>query len=127
MRRDYPAGHQTRYLRSTERRQEHLTQFYWYDLLPSSLTVGATDAICKVQREAAIVTAIPGTTRDVLEISLDIEGLPVVIADTAGVRATTDVVEGLGIQRASEAYVPRFDPTFNLPLIHIAVRICVVS
>ncbi|KAJ2926034.1 hypothetical protein H1R20_g11062, partial [Candolleomyces eurysporus] len=37
-----------------------------------------------VQREAAIVTAIPGTTRDILELSLDIGGLPVIIADTAG-------------------------------------------
>ena len=89
--------------------------------------MSAPDAICKVQREAAIVTAIPGTTRDVLEISLDIEGLPVVIADTAGVRATTDVVERLGIQRASETYVLCSDPTSNRPLIHIAVRICVES
>lgn len=89
--------------------------------------MGATDTICEVQREAAIVTAIPGTTRDVLEISLDIEGLPVIIADTAGVRAATDLVERLGIQRASEAYVLRSDPTFNIPLIHIAVRICVES
>jgi tRNA modification GTPase len=56
-----------------------------------------------VQREAAIVTAIPGTTRDVLEISLDIDGLPVVIADTAGLRAADDMVERIGIQRAVEA------------------------
>ena len=67
--------------------------------------MGATDATCEAQREAAIVTAIPGTTRDVLEISLDIDGLLVVVADTAGLRAADDVVERIGIQRAAEAYV----------------------
>ncbi|KAG8898933.1 mitochondrial splicing system protein [Tulasnella sp. 403] len=52
------------------------------------------------QREAAIVTPLPGTTRDVLEVSLDIGGMPVIIADTAGLRKTTDVVEAIGIDRA---------------------------
>ncbi|KAJ2928011.1 hypothetical protein H1R20_g9083, partial [Candolleomyces eurysporus] len=55
------------------------------------------------QREAAIVTPIPGTTRDILELSLDISGLPVVIADTAGLRKTEDVVEKIVIQRARKA------------------------
>ncbi|KAJ2935572.1 hypothetical protein H1R20_g1523, partial [Candolleomyces eurysporus] len=55
------------------------------------------------QREAAIVTPIPGTTRDILELSLDIGGLPVVIADTAGLRKTEDVVEKIGIERARKA------------------------
>ncbi|RXW20017.1 hypothetical protein EST38_g5819 [Candolleomyces aberdarensis] len=55
------------------------------------------------QREAAIVTPIPGTTRDILELSLDIGGLPVVIADTAGLRKTEDVVEKIGIKRARKA------------------------
>jgi len=77
--------------------------------------MGATDAVCEAQREAAIVTAIPGTTRDVLEISLDIEGLPVVIADTAGLRAADDVVERIGIQRATEAYALYSDPTITFP------------
>jgi tRNA modification GTPase len=53
-----------------------------------------------LQREAAIVTAIPGTTRDVLETSLDIDGLPVILIDTAGLRSTEDVVEKEGIRRA---------------------------
>ncbi|EEB96645.1 hypothetical protein MPER_04185, partial [Moniliophthora perniciosa FA553] len=52
------------------------------------------------QREAAIVTSIPGTTRDILEVSLDIGGLPVIVADTAGLRQTEDVVENIGIERA---------------------------
>ncbi|TFK56232.1 tRNA modification GTPase GTPBP3 [Heliocybe sulcata] len=52
------------------------------------------------QREAAIVTSIPGTTRDILELSLDIGGLPVIVADTAGLRDTEDMVEKIGIDRA---------------------------
>ncbi|KAK7060113.1 mitochondrial splicing system protein [Paramarasmius palmivorus] len=52
------------------------------------------------QRDAAIVTSIPGTTRDILEVSLDIGGLPVIVADTAGLRQTEDLVESIGIERA---------------------------
>ncbi|KAH7903582.1 tRNA modification GTPase TrmE [Hygrophoropsis aurantiaca] len=52
------------------------------------------------QREAAIVTPIPGTTRDVLELTLDIGGLPVIVADTAGLRKSDNVVESIGIDRA---------------------------
>ncbi|KAH9180038.1 tRNA modification GTPase TrmE [Lactarius sanguifluus] len=52
------------------------------------------------QREAAIVTHVPGTTRDILELSLDIGGLPVSVADTAGLRETVDEVEQIGIERA---------------------------
>ncbi|KAF8514806.1 tRNA modification GTPase GTPBP3 [Hysterangium stoloniferum] len=52
------------------------------------------------QRDAAIVTPIPGTTRDVLEITLDIAGLPVRVFDTAGIRRSDDLVEKMGIERA---------------------------
>ena len=48
------------------------------------------------------MTDIPGTTRDILEISLDLGGLPVVVADTAGLRDTDDVVEKIGVSRATE-------------------------
>ncbi|OCH95896.1 tRNA modification GTPase TrmE [Obba rivulosa] len=54
------------------------------------------------QREAAIVTSIPGTTRDILELSLDIGGLPVIVADTAGLRKTDDLVEKIGVERAKQ-------------------------
>ncbi|GAA6047701.1 hypothetical protein JCM3770_001728 [Rhodotorula araucariae] len=54
------------------------------------------------QREAAIVTAVPGTTRDVVELALDFHGFPVHVADTAGLRTTRDEVEAIGIERAVE-------------------------
>ena len=50
--------------------------------------------------EAAIVTAIPGTTRDVLRERIDIDGLPITILDTAGLRDSPDVIEAEGIRRA---------------------------
>lgn len=51
-------------------------------------------------REAAIVTEIPGTTRDVLREQINIEGMPLHVIDTAGLRESTDVVEQEGIRRA---------------------------
>lgn len=49
--------------------------------------------------EKAIVTHIPGTTRDVLEIQFSIKGFPVVLHDTAGIRKTDDLIEKLGIEK----------------------------
>ena len=56
-----------------------------------------------VQRDAAIVTSIPGTTRDVLQTDIVIDGFPVCLFDTAGLRETDDVVEQLGVRRARTA------------------------
>lgn len=53
-----------------------------------------------IKRERAIVTEIPGTTRDTVEEAVSIEGLPVVFIDTAGIRETDDAVERMGIERA---------------------------
>jgi tRNA modification GTPase len=51
-------------------------------------------------REAAIVSPIPGTTRDVVEVRLTLAGFPVWIADTAGLREATDAIEAEGVRRA---------------------------
>ncbi|XP_046460734.1 tRNA modification GTPase MnmE-like isoform X3 [Daphnia pulex] len=55
------------------------------------------------RRNVAIVSPHAGTTRDVLEISLDIGGFPVVLCDTAGLRHSVDPVENEGLRRAREA------------------------
>ena len=55
------------------------------------------------QRERAIVTDLPGTTRDLLESELVLGGVPLTLIDTAGIRPTTDRVEALGIGRARQA------------------------
>ncbi len=51
-------------------------------------------------REAAIVSSRAGTTRDVVEVHLDLAGLPVTMADTAGLQATEDEIEAEGVRRA---------------------------
>ncbi|MDI6871660.1 MAG: tRNA uridine-5-carboxymethylaminomethyl(34) synthesis GTPase MnmE [Bacillota bacterium] len=56
-----------------------------------------------VGRERAIVTGVPGTTRDVIEESVVLQGVPVCLVDTAGLRVARDLVEEEGIRRAREA------------------------
>ncbi|EDX53200.1 tRNA uridine-5-carboxymethylaminomethyl(34) synthesis GTPase MnmE [Ureaplasma urealyticum] len=58
------------------------------------------NAICNEQK--AIVTDIPGTTRDVIESSINIDNITLNILDTAGIHSTNDFVENLGINKAKE-------------------------
>lgn len=61
-----------------------------------------------VGQERAIVTAIPGTTRDLNEFSMELEGVPILLVDTAGLRQTAELVEQEGIRRA-EARIEQAD------------------
>ncbi|MBR2548955.1 MAG: tRNA uridine-5-carboxymethylaminomethyl(34) synthesis GTPase MnmE [Clostridiales bacterium] len=53
--------------------------------------------------DRAIVTEVAGTTRDTIEVQLNINGIPVTLIDTAGIRETDDVIESMGIGKAYEA------------------------
>ena len=55
-----------------------------------------------LEQDRSIVTAIPGTTRDPVEEGLNIDGIPFVIADTAGIHQTDDLVEIIGIEKAKD-------------------------
>ncbi|MBW2569363.1 MAG: tRNA uridine-5-carboxymethylaminomethyl(34) synthesis GTPase MnmE [Deltaproteobacteria bacterium] len=55
-----------------------------------------------IKKDRAIVTCVPGTTRDLIEESLNVRGIPVVITDTAGLHKTDDPVEVIGIKKAYE-------------------------
>ena len=50
-------------------------------------------------RDVAIVSHIAGTTRDIIETTIDIDGIPVIFADTAGIRESTDEIERIGIEK----------------------------
>ena len=58
---------------------------------------------CLVERERAIVTASPGTTRDLVTETVAIGGIPVKLVDTAGIRRALDEAESIGIRKSMEA------------------------
>ena len=53
-------------------------------------------------RPAAIVSSVPGTTRDIIEVSMDLDGFPITLADTAGIRDSGDEIEQEGVRRATD-------------------------
>lgn len=63
--------------------------------------------------ERSIVTDISGTTTDTIEVAADIEGIPVILTDTAGLRSTSNKIEALGVERAIREY-SRADMIFYL-------------
>lgn len=58
---------------------------------------------CLLQKDRAIVTEQPGTTRDIIEDYLNIKGLPLKISDTAGIRDSKDIIEKEGVKRSLQA------------------------
>lgn len=67
--------------------------------------VGKSSLMNELLKESrAIVTEVPGTTRDTIEEVVDIHGIPVKLTDTAGIRNTSDTIEKIGIQRTKEAF-----------------------
>lgn len=72
----------------------HLTLF-------GSVNAGKSSLLnALAQRDVAIVSPTPGTTRDVIEVHLDLGGYAVIVSDTAGLRDTTEAVEAEGVRRA---------------------------
>ena len=67
--------------------------------------VGKSSLMNNLLNEArAIVTEIPGTTRDTIEEHLSIKGIPVRLTDTAGIRETDDLIEKMGIEKSKESF-----------------------
>ncbi|MBN9454824.1 MAG: tRNA uridine-5-carboxymethylaminomethyl(34) synthesis GTPase MnmE [Bosea sp.] len=71
------------------------------------------------RRDVAIVSPIAGTTRDILEVRLDLAGIPVILIDTAGLRDSDDPIEAEGVRRA-RALVERADLVLSLRAIDSA-------
>ena len=79
---------------------------------------------CISKREAAITSEYAGTTRDVIEVRMDLKGLPVTVLDTAGLRDSDDPVESIGIAKAVERadsadiriFLTESDETESLPV-----------
>ena len=79
---------------------EHLREGFKIILLGSP-NVGKSSLLNQLtKRDTAIISDIPGTTRDIIEVSLNISGLPISLIDTAGLRNPKNIIEKEGIRRA---------------------------
>jgi len=81
-------------------RGDRVRQGYRIALLGAPNAGKSTLLNALAKRDAAIVTATPGTTRDIIEVPLVLGGYKVIVADTAGIRATADEIEAEGVRRA---------------------------
>ena len=82
------------------RRGERLREGF-YVAIVGAPNVGKSSLLNRLaRREAAIVSARAGTTRDVIEVHLDVAGFPAILADTAGLHAAVDEIESEGVRRA---------------------------
>jgi len=83
-----------------ERRGERLRQGFYVTIIGPP-NAGKSSLLNKLSgKDAAIVSDRAGTTRDVIEVQMDIEGWPITLADTAGLRESTDDIEREGVNRA---------------------------
>lgn len=88
----------------SQAKQGHLLKEGMRIVLVGEPNVGKSSLLnCLSGRETAIVTPIAGTTRDVVHDSIQLDGMPLHITDTAGIRETTDPVELEGIKRTKQA------------------------
>lgn len=85
---------------SDARRGERLREGFFVAIAGAPNAGKSTLLNALAQRDVAIVSDIPGTTRDAIEVALDLSGVPVVLIDTAGIRETSDPVEQEGVRRA---------------------------
>jgi len=110
---DLPAGlpeatrNQVRLLRQDigrhlgDRRAGEITRDGFHIAIVGAPNAGKSSLLnCLARRDAAIVHETAGTTRDVVEVRLDLAGYPVILADTAGLRQTDDAIESEGVRRA---------------------------
>ncbi|MEM7189266.1 MAG: tRNA uridine-5-carboxymethylaminomethyl(34) synthesis GTPase MnmE [Pseudomonadota bacterium] len=83
-------------------RAEKLRQGFEVALIGAPNAGKSTLLNCLAGRDAAITSAVPGTTRDIIEVRYDLQGWPILFLDMAGLRHTADDVEREGVRRAEE-------------------------